>query len=332
MRIGIMHGADGSNGDLDALIKAAQRVESKGFSTMWMPNIFSWDAITALALVARETQRIELGTAVVPSYPRHPMAIAQQALTASAASGGRFTLGIGLSHKIVIEDMYGLSYEKPARHMREYLEVLTPLLRGEPVKFQGEQYRVAGGIAVPGAKPVPLVVAALGPVMLGHTGRLTDGTITWMTGPKTLEDHIVPGLSKAAEKAGRGAPRIVAGLPIALTNDPDAASSCVHALAPSIPNSSAAVMSTPISERSLNRSAATNAAMIPLALSTAPGDEPTSTGPAIAAPPATVNTIQGATAATGSGPATRKANSTTRPPAPKPKLIEAITRPRRDNR
>ncbi len=223
MRIGIMHGADGSNGDLDALIKAAQRIESKGFSTLWMPNIFSWDAITALALVARETQRIELGTAVVPSYPRHPMAIAQQALTASAASGGRFTLGIGLSHQIVIEGMYGLSYEKPARHMREYLEVLTPLLRGEPVKFEGEQYRVQGGIQVPGAKPVPLVVAALGPAMLSHTGRLTDGTITWMTGPKTLEDHIVPGLSKAAEKAGRGAPRIVAGLPIALTNDPDAA-------------------------------------------------------------------------------------------------------------
>jgi F420-dependent oxidoreductase-like protein len=119
--------------------------------------------------------------------------------------------------------MYGLSYDKPARHMREYLEVLTPLLRGEPVKFEGEQYRVQGGIQVPGAKPVPLVVAALGPAMLGHTGRLTDGTITWMTGPKTLEDHIVPSLSKAAEKAGRGAPRIVAGLPIALTNDPDAA-------------------------------------------------------------------------------------------------------------
>ena len=221
MRIGIMYGADGSDGELDTIVEAARRIESRGFSTLWMPNIFSWDAITTLSIIGRETQRIELGTAVVPSYPRHPMAIAQQALTASAATGGRFTLGIGLSHKIVIEDMFGLSYDKPARHMREYLEVLTPLLRGEPVKFEGEQYRVQGGIQVPGAQPVPLVVAALGPVMLGHTGRLTDGTITWMTGPKTLEEYIVPGLRAAAEKAGRGEPRIVAGLPIALTNDAD---------------------------------------------------------------------------------------------------------------
>ena len=223
MRIGIMHGADGPDGDLDGLVKAAKRIESLGFSTLWMPNIFSFDAITALAIVGRETERIELGTAVVPTYPRHPMAIAQQALTASAATKGRFTLGIGLSHKIVIEDMFGMSYDKPARHMKEYLEVLTPLLRGEPAKFAGELYRVQGGIQVPGAQPVPLVVAALGPVMLGHTGRLTDGTITWMTGPQTLENHIIPSLAKAAEKAGRGAPRVVAGLPIALTNEPDAA-------------------------------------------------------------------------------------------------------------
>jgi len=223
MRIGIMHGADGPDGDLDNLVRTAQRIESLGFSTLWVPNIFSWDAITLLAILGRETQRIELGTAVVPTYPRHPMAIAQQALTAGAACDGRFTLGIGLSHKIVIEDMFGLSYDKPARHMREYLEVLTPLLRGEPTKFLGEQYRVQGGIQVPGARPVPLVVAALGPAMLSLTGRFADGTITWMTGPQTLEDHIVPGLTKAAEQAGRGAPRVVAGLPIALTDDPDGA-------------------------------------------------------------------------------------------------------------
>jgi F420-dependent oxidoreductase-like protein len=223
MRIGIMHGTDGPDADLDGLVRVARRIESLGFSTLWMPNIFSFDAITALAILGRETERIELGTAVVPTYPRHPMAIAQQALTASAATKGRFTLGIGLSHKIVIEDMFGMSYDKPARHMKEYLEVLTPLLRGEPVKFAGDLYRVQGGIQVPGAEVVPLVVAALGPVMLGHTGRLTDGTITWMTGPQTLENHIIPSLAKAAQKAGRGAPRVVAGLPIALTNEPDAA-------------------------------------------------------------------------------------------------------------
>ena len=153
MRIGIMHGADSTQGGLETIVEAARRVEAKDFSTFWMPNIFSWDAVTALALVGRETSRVELGTAVVPSPPRHPMALAQQALTASAATRGRFTLGIGLSHKIVIEDMFGLSYDKPARHMREYLEVLAPLLRGEPVKFEGDLYRVQGQIQVPGAKP-----------------------------------------------------------------------------------------------------------------------------------------------------------------------------------
>lgn len=221
MRIGLMHGAtEGPGGGIDAIVDYAKRAEGLGFDTLWMPNIFSWDAINVLSIVGRETERIELGTAVVPSYPRHPMALAQQALTAGAASGGRFTLGIGLSHKIVIEDMFGLSYEKPARHMREYLEVLTPLLRGEPAKFEGQQYRVKGGIQVPGGAPVPLVVAALGEVMLGLAGRLTDGTITWMTGPKTLESHIVPVLRAAAQRAGRPAPRVVAGLPIALTQNP----------------------------------------------------------------------------------------------------------------
>ncbi len=224
LRIGLMHGAtQGADAGLDGIVAYAQRAEKLGFSTLWMPQIFSWDAIGVLTVVGRETERIELGTAVVPSYPRHPMAIAQQALTASAASNGRFTLGIGLSHKVVIESMFGLSYAKPARHMREYLEVLTPLLRGEPAKFEGEEYRVQGQIQVPGAASVGLVVAALGPAMLGITGRLADGTITWMTGVKTLGEHIVPTLTKAADKHGRPAPRIVAGLPITLTNDPDAA-------------------------------------------------------------------------------------------------------------
>jgi F420-dependent oxidoreductase-like protein len=225
MRIGLMYGATGDVGEdtLDGMVAFAKQAESLGFSTLWVPNIFSWDAITALAVVGRETERIELGTAVVPTYPRHPMALAQQALTTGIAAGGRFTLGIGLSHQIVIENMYGYSYAKPARHMKEYLEVLTPLLRGEPVDYKGEQYQVQGRINVPGAQPVPLVVAALGPVMLGHAGRLSDGTITWMTGVKTLADHIGPSIRAAAKKAGRGDPRVVAGLPIALTNDVAAA-------------------------------------------------------------------------------------------------------------
>jgi F420-dependent oxidoreductase-like protein len=221
MRIGLMVGAtEGPDGTLDGLVAAAKRYEAAGFDNLWMANIFGLDAINALGIVGRETSRIGLGTAVVPTYPRHPVAIAQQALTTQAASKGRFSLGIGLSHKIVIENMFGFSYEKPARHMKEYLEVLAPLCRGEGAAFQGEQYKVAAQLQVPGATRVPILVAALGTVMLKLTGRLADGTITWMTGPKTLETHIIPTLREAAKQAGRPEPRVVAGFPILLTNKP----------------------------------------------------------------------------------------------------------------
>jgi 5,10-methylenetetrahydromethanopterin reductase len=224
MRIGVMSGATGGpDGELDGLVARAKDLEARGFHSMWMANIFGLDAITALAIAGRETSRIELGTAVVPSYPRHPVAVAQQCLTAQAAAAGRFVFGVGLSHKVVIENMLGMSYEKPARHMREYMAVLGPLLRGEPVKFSGEQYQVNAAVDVPGAEPVPVVIAALGDRMLKIAGETSDGSILWMTGPATIENHIVPKLSAAASGAGRAAPRVVAGFPIILTNKPDEA-------------------------------------------------------------------------------------------------------------
>jgi 5,10-methylenetetrahydromethanopterin reductase len=165
---------------------------------------------------------VGLGTAVTPTYPRHPTALAQQALTTAAASGGRFTLGIGLSHQLVIEGMLGMSYDQPARHMREYLSVLMPLARGETVNFQGEQYRVSGvALDVPDAGELPVVVAALGPVMLKLAGEMADGTNTWMVGPRTMENHIIRRLGAAAAEAGRPSPRVVGGFPIVLTNKPD---------------------------------------------------------------------------------------------------------------
>ena len=219
-----MLGAAGGDGGIDDVVQAARRVEAAGLDNLWMANIFSFDAISTLSIVGREVPRIGLGTAVTPTYPRHPTALAQQALTAAAATGNRFTLGIGLSHKVVIENMLGLSYDKPASHMREYLDVLMPLLRGEAVAYQGEQYRLGGvTLTVPGAKPVPTVVAALGPLMLRVAGELADGTNTWMVGPKTMERHVVARLSAAAQSAGRGAPTVVGGVPIALTRQPDAA-------------------------------------------------------------------------------------------------------------
>ena len=226
MRIGVTVGSPGgADATLDNLIARAGDVEARGFASAWMPNIFAHDAITALALAGRETERIELGTAVVPTFPRHPLALAQQARTAQAAAGGRFTLGIGLSHKMVIEDMFGLSYDKPARHMREYLEVLGPLLRGDAADFEGEQYRVKGVLEAAETEPPGLVVAALGDVMLGLAGRHTDGTILWMTGPQAIGSHIAPKLTAAADAAGRPAPRIIAGLPVVLTSDPETARS-----------------------------------------------------------------------------------------------------------
>jgi F420-dependent oxidoreductase-like protein len=190
---------------------------------MWMANIFGIDAITAAAIIGRETETISLGTAVVPTYPRHPTALAQQALTAQAACAGRFALGIGLSHKVVIEDMLGLSYARRAKHMREYMAVLGPLMRGEPAKFEGEEYRVNLALAVPGATPVPTLLAALGDHMLRIAGETADGTILWMTGPDTIENHVGPKLRSAATDSGRPEPRIVAGLPIVLTENVDAA-------------------------------------------------------------------------------------------------------------
>ncbi len=218
MRIGIMSGASGPGDTIDTLVARGREVERRGFATLWMANIFGLDAILSLAIVGRETKRIELGTAVVPTYPRHPFAMAQEALSAQAASGGRFALGIGLSHKIVIEDMLGMSYEKPAHHMREYLEVLRPLLRGEPVKYAGAQYRVNTTLGV-AAAPVPVLVAAMGDTMLRHAGSLADGTVLWMTGARTVETHVAPKINAAAREAGRPSPRIAAGIPIALTND-----------------------------------------------------------------------------------------------------------------
>src|SRR5215510_7501097 len=158
MRIGMMIGEGaGECPHLDEIIARAQRIEAAGLSTGWMANIFAYDAISLLGIVGRETKRIELGTAVVPTYPRHPVVMAQQALTAQAASDGRFTLGIGLSHQVVIEKMFGLSYARRISHMQEYLSVLKPLLRGEAVKYKGEEYRVHFNLKVHGATSVPIV-------------------------------------------------------------------------------------------------------------------------------------------------------------------------------
>ena len=224
MRIGIGIGdIAGAPADVDGLVAQARRAEADGFASGWFANIFGVDAIMAATICARETSRIELGTAVVPTYPRHPVAMAQAAMSAAAFSNGRFSLGIGLSHQMVIEGMFGLSFAKPYSHMREYLAVLGPLVRTGQASFAGEEFRVNATLSVSGAKPCPILVAALAPKMLALTGREADGTITWMTGPKTIREHTVPRIRDAAAAAGRPTPRVVVGLPIAVTRAVDAA-------------------------------------------------------------------------------------------------------------
>jgi F420-dependent oxidoreductase-like protein len=223
MRIGIFIGDLGRVGSVDELIARGRRVAADGFASLWVPQIFDWDALIALALIGHAVPDVELGTAVLPTYPRHPVLLAQQALSTQVASQGRLALGIGLSHQFVIEHMFGYSFDKPVRHMREYLTVLNALVHEGAVDFEGETIRASAAVAIPGAAPFPILVAALGPQMLKLAGAMADGTITWMTGPATVANHTVPAITAAAAAAGRPEPRVVVGLPICVTGNVGAA-------------------------------------------------------------------------------------------------------------
>ncbi len=214
MRIGTMLSMPGDPSGTGVLVERAVAAEQAGFTSCWLPQVGTVDALMVLALAGAHTRSIELGTAVVPTYPRHPTALAMQALTVQDATHNRLALGIGLSHRFMIEDSLGLDYSKPIPHMRDYLIVLTGLLRGEQVKYAGAVYRVNAQVAVAGAKPPQILVAALGPDMLRLCGRLADGTITWMGGINYLRDIAIPTMSAAAREAERPAPRFVAMVPV----------------------------------------------------------------------------------------------------------------------
>lgn len=208
-----------STADVDDLVAQVRQANEDGFSHLYAPQIFGLDALTALAIAGREVPDIKLGTAVVPTYRQIPMMLAQQALTVNQVIDGRLVLGIGLSHKVVVESMWGLSYAKPLRHMSEYLDSLMPLLSGEQVSSEGETITTRGGLQISAPKP-EVVLAALGPKMLELAGRVADGTSLWMVGPETIKSHIRPIISAAAEEAGRPAPQINASLPVCVTQDP----------------------------------------------------------------------------------------------------------------
>ncbi len=206
-------------------VEQLRRCKEAGFAHAFASQIFGHDALTLLAVAGSQVPGIGLGTGVVPVYPRHPMTLAQQALTVQAATDNRLILGIGLSHQVVVEGMWGMSYDRPARYMKEYLASLMPLLRGEKVSSTGDRVttNAYAPLEIPGVESPPVLVAALGPAMLKLAGTLTDGTITWMTGTETVGNHIAPTINAAAKSAGRPAPRVVVSLPVAVTDDADAA-------------------------------------------------------------------------------------------------------------
>lgn len=235
MRIGVFVGsATASRTSVPELLANAREAEAHGFTTAWVPHMpWSLDALNALTLASTVTERIELGTAVVPTFPRHPIAMAQEALTVQAASGGRLLLGIGPSHRPVIERMLGIPYEQPAANTEEYVEVLRRAFQAgsaseQTVDYDGSQFRVHAMLEVPGSTPPSLMVAALGPRMLDLAGRLTDGTITYWADERAIGEHVAPRITAAATAAGRPAPRVVAGMPVAVVDDVDAAKAEVH--------------------------------------------------------------------------------------------------------
>lgn len=217
MRIGLSGGA----ASVERMIEQAKQAEADGFSSLWYASAIAGDPLVAMAIAGRETSRIELGTSVLQTYTAHPVLQANRAASVAAAMGRPgFTLGIGPSHQPVIEGAFGLSYAHPGRHTEEYAQVLAALLAGEEVAFDGEDFRVRSmGRATAPAHPVPLLLAALAPRLLRVAGAVADGTILWMGNAKAVSSHVVPRIRAAAEAAGRPAPRVVAGLPVAVTDD-----------------------------------------------------------------------------------------------------------------
>jgi F420-dependent oxidoreductase-like protein len=223
MRMGLQVSADRGRyaTKVEKLQADARWADEAGLDSVWTPQIpDEFDVMTAAALLAAATSRIEIGTAIVPIQSRHPVVLAQQALSVQAISGGRFTLGLGVSHHWIIKDMLGLPYERQATTMRCYLDVLDQALAGPGlVEVDNELFTIRQPLDITDIVPTPVMFAALGPVMLRLAGERAAGTILWLADERTIGSHIAPQITKAAEAAGRPAPRIMAGVPVCLCRD-----------------------------------------------------------------------------------------------------------------
>src|SRR4051812_25043442 len=217
MKIGLTGGAR----TVDGIVEQAKQAEADGFNALWYASLVAGDPMAPIAVAGRETSRIELGTAILQTYPCHPLLQANRvASVVDAMRRPGFTLGIGPSHEPLIRGVFGLSYDHPGRNTEEYVRILAALLRGEPVDVDGEDWTAhTGGRAVAPSQAVPVLVSALGPRLLRVAGELADGTVLWMAPAKAIETHVAPKVVAAAAAAGRPSPRIVAGLPGAVHDD-----------------------------------------------------------------------------------------------------------------
>jgi F420-dependent oxidoreductase-like protein len=205
------------------LVEDAQEAAAYGFSSYWLPSIkFGPDPLVSLALIGQQVPDIELGIAVRPIWPQHPYVLAQQALTLAESIPNRLSLGVGASHPATVPT-WGYEFDHPTARTDEYLKLLEPALRNEPTSFEG--LFISGTLQAmfpelpQGTRP-RLYLAALGPKMLNLAGQYTDGTILWMTGPTTIKDYVRPALLEASS-GQQVVPRIIAGIPVLCTDDPD---------------------------------------------------------------------------------------------------------------
>jgi F420-dependent oxidoreductase-like protein len=217
MRIGLTAGG----ASVDRMVEQAKRAEDDGFTSLWFASAVAGDPLVAMAVAGRATTTLELGTSVLQTYNCHPTLQASRAAATAAAMGRPgFTLGIGPSHQPVVELMQGLDYSHAGRHTEEYVQIVAALLRGDAVAFQGDDFRVnAQPPPLPEGTTVPVLVAALAPRLLRVAGQHADGTITWMANATAIAEHVAPRIGAAAAAAGRPAPRIVCGLPVAVHDD-----------------------------------------------------------------------------------------------------------------
>ncbi|OBI16672.1 LLM class F420-dependent oxidoreductase [Mycobacterium sp. E2327] len=210
---------------VDDVIEQARRAHELGVGQVWLAQRVNYDAISLAGLIGAAVPGLGVGTSVVPINPRHPLIVASLAQTAQAAAHGNFSLGLGLGARQIERQTFGVDWSNSIERLRDHLTILRSVFDNGSVDFRGEELGAspAWPVQVAGGTPVPLYVAAMGPKALRVTGELADGTLPYLAGPRTIGEFIAPAITRAAAEAGRPAPRVIAAVPVVLSDDADAA-------------------------------------------------------------------------------------------------------------